>query len=270
MAYTWAVRAKGGLHMETRIDEIEDRIYRISTFVPEVAEPSGFTFNQFLLDAEEPLLFHTGMKQLFAAVSEAATKVMPLKRLRWIAFGHIEADECGAMNEFLAAAPHAQVVSGVAACELSVRDMCARPPRPVVNGEVLDIGGKMLRRQVRQINTPHVPHNWEAQVMFEEATETLLCGDLFTHVGRGSPVTGDDLVERALETEAGFRYTSCLTAAVATLRSLAELSPRTLAIMHGSSFRGDGANALKTLAEGYESRFSPEGEFAASKGALTG
>jgi len=256
--------------VETRIDEIEDRIYRISTFVPEIAEPAGFTFNQFVLDAEEPLLFHTGMRNLFPAVSGALAKVMPLQRLRWIAFGHVEADECGAMNEFLAAAPHAQVASGVAACELSVNDMCARSPRTVANGEVLDIGGRQLRRQVRQINTPHVPHNWEAQVMFEEATETLLCGDLFTHVGHGSPVTGDDLVERALDTEAAFRFTSCLTAATATLRSLAELSPHTLAIMHGSSFRGDGAGALKTLADGYESRFGPELEFVASKGVLAG
>jgi flavorubredoxin len=254
--------------VETRIDEIEERIYRISTYVPEVAEPAGFTFNQFLIDAEEPLLFHTGMRHLFPAVSDAITRVLPLERLRWIAFGHVEADECGAMNEFLTAAPHAQVASGVAACQLTLNDQCDRPPRPLVNGDVLDIGGKVLRRQVRQINTPHVPHNWEAQVMFEEATGTLLCGDLFTHIGACEPVVGDDLVERALDTEAVFRSTSSLTATAATLRSLADLAPRTLAIMHGASFRGDGASALKALAEGYEARFAPEQEFAATRGAL--
>jgi flavorubredoxin len=256
--------------METRIDEIAERIYRISTFVPEIAEPAGFTFNQFLLDAEEPLVFHTGMRHLFPAVSKAISTVVPLDRLRWIAFGHIEADECGAVNEFLQASPHALVASGVAACQLTLSDMCDRQPRPLANGEVMDIGGKLLRRQVRQVNTPHVPHNWEAQVMFEEVTQTLLCGDLFTHVGNGIPLTEDDLVERALDSEAVFRATSCLTATASTLRSLAQLRPRTLAVMHGSSFRGDGATALEALADGYESRFSPEASFASSTGVLTG
>jgi flavorubredoxin len=258
-----------GAAVDTRIDEIEDRIYRISTFVPEIAEPAGFTFNQFLLDAGEPLLFHTGMRHLFPAVSAAITTVMPLTRLRWIAFGHIEADECGAVNEFLAAAPHAQVAAGVAGCQLSLNDLCDRPPRPLADGEVLDIGGKVLHRQVRQINTPHVPHNWEAQVMFEQATATLLCGDLFTHIGSGPPVVSDDLVEPALDTEAAFRATSSLAATCATLRGLAQLAPRTLAIMHGSSFTGDGAAALTALADGYEKRFAPEASFATNRGVLT-
>ena len=255
--------------MQTRIDEIADRIYRISTFVPEIAEPAGFTFNQFLLDAEEPLLFHTGMRQLFPLVSDAIAKVMPLNRLRWVAFGHVEADECGAMNEFLAAAPNAQVAAGVAGCQLSLNDMCHREPRPLVDGEVLDIGGKMLQRQVRQINTPHVPHNWEAQVMYEQATGTLLCGDLFTHIGAGEPIVGDDLVERALDTESVFRATSSLAATSATLRKLSELEPKALAIMHGSSYRGDGGGALRALADGYEKRFAPETEFAVTRGALS-
>jgi flavorubredoxin len=255
--------------METRIDEIGDRIYRISTYVPEIAEPAGFTFNQFLLDAEEPLLFHTGMRQLFPLVSAAIAKVMPLERLRWIGFGHIEADECGAMNQFLAAAPNAQVAAGVAGCQLSLNDLCDRPPRPLVDGEVLDIGGRTLSRQVRQINTPHVPHNWEAQVMFEEETATLLCGDLFTHVGAGEPIVGEDLVERALDTETVFRATSSLAATAVTLRRLAELEPASLAIMHGSSFRGDGGAALRALADGYEKRFAPESEFAATRGVLS-
>lgn len=124
--------------METRVDQIADRIYRLSTCIPEVA-PGGFTFNQFLVDAEEPTLYHTGMRQLFPLVSEAVQRIMPLERLRWIAFAHVEADECGAVNEFLAAAPNAQVAHGALGCLLSLNDMCDRPPRPLADGDVLDI-----------------------------------------------------------------------------------------------------------------------------------
>lgn len=237
--------------MRTRIDEIAERIYRISTFVPGVAGPQGFTYNQFLLDAEEPLLFHTGMRGLFGAVSAAVTTVLPLSRLRWIAFGHVEADECGAVNDFLAACPHAQVASGSLACQLSLDDLCDRTPRSLADGEVLDIGGMDLRRHVRQVNTPHVPHNWEAQVMFEEQTGTLLCGDLFTQLGDGAPTLEGDLIERSVQAEIASRPTSNPSAAAVTLRSLAELAPTTLAIMHGSSFSGDGAAALRGLADAY-------------------
>lgn len=257
--------------METRLDEIADGIYRISTYVPEVAPPAGFTFNQFLVDAEEPLLFHTGMRQLFPLVSEAVGRVVPLDRLRWVTFGHVEADECGAMNEFLAAAPHAEVAHGLLGCLVSLNDLADRPPRPMEHGETLDLGGKQLRRRrVRHLNTPHVPHNWEARVLYEENTRTLLCGDLFTHVGNGPAVTENDLVEAALEAEAAFRQTSCLTAAVHTLRSLAELAPRTLAVMHGSSFHGDGAAALNALADGMQDRFGPEAEFVGRTSVLAG
>ncbi|MER7987163.1 MBL fold metallo-hydrolase [Streptomyces noursei] len=256
---------------DTRVDEIADGIYRISTFVPDVAAPAGFTFNQFLIDAEEPLLFHTGMRHLFPRVSEAVRRVVPLDQLRWLAFGHVEADECGAMNEFLAVAPRAQVAHGLQGCLVSLNDLADRPPRPLAHGETLDLGGKeVLRRRVLHLNTPHVPHNWEARVLFEETTGTLLCGDLFTHLGNGPPVTDHDLVEPALDAEEAFRQTSCLTAAVETLRSLARLSPATLAVMHGSSYRGDGAAALRALADGYEERFGPEREFAARPSALAG
>ncbi|GHI03437.1 MBL fold metallo-hydrolase [Streptomyces cellostaticus] len=256
--------------METCVDEIADGIYRISTFFPEVAEPAGFTFNQFLIKAEEPLLFHTGMKHLFPAVSQAVGRVVPMERLRWIAFGHVEADECGAMNEFLAAAPHAEVAHGLLGCQVSLNDLADRPPRPMAHGEVLDLGGKQVRRRVRHLNTPHVPHGWDARVLFEETTGTLLCGDLFTHVGNGPAVTGEDLVERALDAEAAFRQTSCLTAAVTTLRSLADLRPRTLAVMHGSSFHGDGGAALHALADGFERRFGPEPQFVTRHSVLAG
>ncbi|GAA3024001.1 hypothetical protein [Kitasatospora sp. NPDC127116] len=164
--------------METRIDEIAERVYRVSTFVPEIAPPTGFTFNQFLVDAEEPLIFHTGMRRLFPGVSEAIGKVVPLERLRWVTFGHVEADECGAMNEFLAAAPHARVAHNTLGCLVSLNDLADRPPVPMDDGEVLDLGGRQVRRRLRNINTPHVPHGWEARVLFEEQTRTLFCGDL--------------------------------------------------------------------------------------------
>ena len=162
--------------MQTRTDQISDRIYRISTCVPEAA-PGGFTFNQFLIDADEPLLYHTGMRALFPAVREAVKKVIPLERLRWIAFAHLEADECGAVNEFLTAAPHAQVAHGALGCMLSLDDQCLRPPRPMADGEVLDLGGASLARRVIEIATPHVPHNWESHMFFEQETGTLFCGD---------------------------------------------------------------------------------------------
>ncbi|MFB7633003.1 hypothetical protein ACFC0M_18970 [Streptomyces sp. NPDC056149] len=156
-------------------------------------------------------------------------------------------------------------------CLVSLNDLADRPPRPLAHGETLDLGGKeVLRRRVLHLNTPHVPHNWEARVLFEETTGTLLCGDLFTQLGDGPPVTDHDLVEPALAAEETFRQTSCLTAAVETMRSLAHLAPRTLAVMHGSSYYGDGAAALRALADGYAERFSPEVAFAARPSVLAG
>lgn len=238
--------------MKTSVDEIEDGIYRISTYVPELG-PGGFTFNQFLLDADEPLLYHTGMRNLFPAVSVEVDRIVGLDRLRWIAFSHVEADECGAMNEFLAAAPRAQVAHGELGVAVSIGDMADRPPRSLKDGEVLELGGKELRaRRVRHVDTPHVPHNWESRVLFEEATGTLLCGDLMTHNGNGPAITDEDLVEAALAAEDVFHASSLSPAIPRTLRTLAELQPRVLAIMHGSSFRGDGAAALRALADAYE------------------
>ena len=166
--------------MNTRTDEIADGVYRFSTFVPEVS-PEGFTFNQFLIKGAEPLLFHTGPRAMFSSVSAAVSRVVPLAELRWIGFGHVEADECGSMNQWLAAAPRAVVAHGAVGVMVSLNDLCDRPPRAMNDGEVLDLGGK----RVRHIDTPHVPHNWEARVLFEETTRTLLCGDLFTHIGDG-------------------------------------------------------------------------------------
>ncbi|HWN32669.1 MAG TPA: hypothetical protein VNP03_07985, partial [Pseudonocardia sp.] len=167
--------------METTIAEISDGFYRLSTYLPEVAAPAGFTMNQFLLTGEEPLLFHLGHRELFGLVSEAVARVVPLERLRWLTFGHVEADECGSMNQWLAAAPHAEVAHGALGCMVSLNDMADRAPRPLADDEVLDLGGK----RVRHLDTPHVPHNWESRMLYEETTGTLLCGDVFTQVGKG-------------------------------------------------------------------------------------
>src|SRR3954452_13619088 len=190
--------------LQPTIDEINDGIYRIATFVPEVS-PEGFTFNQFLVVGDEPLLFHTGPRAMFPLVAEAVATVVPVESLRWVTFGHVESDECGAMNMWLAAAPGSQVAHGALGCMVSLNDMCDRPPRALEEGEVIDLGGK----QLRQISTPHVPHGWEAQVLFEETTGTLLCGDLFTAIGRGPALTTDDIVAPALAAEAMFHAT-CL------------------------------------------------------------
>jgi flavorubredoxin len=240
--------------MQTNVDQIADRIYRISTCIPEIA-PGGFTFNQFLVDAEEPLLYHTGMRQLFPLVREAVERVMPVDRLRWIAFAHLEADECGSVNDFLAVAPGAQVAHGALGVMLSLDDHCARPPRPMAEGEVIDLGGAELARRVVEIGTPHVPHNWESHVFFEQETRTLFCGDLLTQVGDGPALRTDDIIEDAIAAEELFHQTSLGPAVPATLRRLADLEPQRLAIMHGSSYEGDCATMLRTMADVFEQRF---------------
>lgn len=234
--------------MQTNTHEIADRIYRLSTCVPEVA-PGGFTFNQFLIDADEPLLFHTGPRGMFPLVSQAIARIVPIERLRWIAFGHVESDECGAMNEFLAAAPLAQVAHGALGCMVSLDDMCNRAPLKLADGEVIDLGGK----RCRHIDTPHVPHNWEARVLYEENTGTLFCGDLFTHTGDGPALTEDDIVGPALAAEALFHATALSPVTGKTIRRLAALEPQTLAIMHGSSTRIRCGESLSRLAEAYDS-----------------
>jgi flavorubredoxin len=235
--------------MHTNVDEIADGIYRLSTNIPEVA-PGGFTFNQFIVKADEPLLFHCGLRQLFPLVSEAAAKVIPLESLRWITFGHVEADECGSMNEWLAVAPRAEIAHGVIGCLVSIDDMADRPPRQLADGEVIDLGGK----RVRHFDTPHVVHNWEARVLHEETTNTLLCGDIGTTTGDGSAIIEDDIVDRAMETEDLFLASSLTPALAPTLRKLAELQPSTLAIMHGPSYSGDGGAMLNALADAYAKR----------------
>src|SRR4051794_23989935 len=247
--------------MNANVDQISDGIYRISTFIPDIG-PTGFTFNQFLVDAEEQLLYHTGMRQLFPLVREAVEKVMPVERLRWIAFAHLEADECGAVNEFLEVAPHAQVAHGALGCMLSLDDQLTRPPRPLQDGETLDIGGATMARRVVELATPHVPHNWESHMFYEEVTGTLFLGDLLSQIGDGPAITGDDLLQAAIEAEDLFHQTSLGPAVPATYRRLADLDPQRLAVMHGSSYEGDCATLLRQMADVFEERYGCTGAVA--------
>ncbi|MEX0663359.1 MAG: MBL fold metallo-hydrolase [Acidimicrobiia bacterium] len=232
--------------METRVDEIADGIYRFSTFVPE----PQLAFNQFLIQADEPLLFHTGMHGLFPLVSEAVARVMPLDQLRWISFGHFEADECGALNDLLAAAPKAEAMHTFTGVMVSLNDYAARPPRGLVDDEVIDLGG----RRVRHLATPHVPHAWDAGLLYEETTNTLFCGDLFTAQGECEPLVEDDLLGPAMAAEDLFGGTSLTPMTAPTIRRLADLEPTTLALMHGPSYRGDGGAQLRALADAYAER----------------
>ena len=236
--------------MTTRVDEIADNIFRISTYVPEVAPPAGFAFNQYLVRGEEPLLFHTGHRGMFPVVRDAVARLIRPETLRWISFGHVEADECGSMNLWLAQAPHSEIAHGATAVDVSLNDLANRQPRLLADGEVIDLGGK----RVRYIDTPHTPHGWDAGIFLEETTETLLCGDLFTQTGRTEGVTFGDIVGPASAAEDLFHFSSLHPAMGATIRSLARFAPKTLALMHGPAFVGDGAASLIALADDYDRR----------------
>jgi flavorubredoxin len=241
------------MHTGSTCEEIADGIYRLSTYLPDLAEPEGLTVNQFLVLADEPLLFHTGFRTLWPEVAGAISRVVPVACLRWVSFGHAEADECGAVNRLLGVAPRARVAFGSRGCDLALRDLVDGIVLPVAAGGALDLGG----RRVRFLPTPHVPHNWESQVLYEETTRTLMCGDLFTQAGV-RPALADDLVARTLETEARLQYATRGHVVPTTLRALAALEPRTLAVMHGASYSGDGAAELLALAAGWEDRFTHE------------
>ena len=232
--------------MVTRISEIADGVYRLSTLVPEIAPPAGFTFNQFLLMADEPLLFHCGHRFMFDGVLSAVERLLPVERLRWISFSHFEADESGAMNLWQERAPRAQVAHGRLGCDITLNDQSLRLPRALEDGETLDLGGK----RVRYLATPHVPHGWDAGLMFEEQTGTLLCSDLLGQLGDGPALARGDIVGPALESENLWRSMSVTAETVPTMRRLADLNPRTLAIMHGSSLNEGCAAALRSFAEG--------------------
>ena len=237
--------------METRITEIAADIYRLSTFVPDIAPPAGFTFNQFVVVGDEPLMFHTGLRGMFELNRRALSRLMQPERLHWIGFGHFEADECGAMNEWLAVAPHATPAHGHTGCMVSLTDFAHRAPRQLAHNDVIELGGG---KRVRFIDTPHTPHGWDAGVMLEETTGTLLCGDLFTQLGDDKALTDGDIVGPAVAAEDLFKYSSLNPGMGATIRSLAALQPKRLALMHGPSFEGDCASALHGLADDYDRR----------------
>jgi flavorubredoxin len=230
--------------VQTRVDEIGDGIYRLSTYVPS----PGLTFNQFLIDADEPLLFHCGQRSLFAPVSEAVARVMELGRLRWITFSHVEADECGALNEWLTAAPRSTAAHGRIGCLTWLNEMADRAPRVLRDGERLDLGGKA----VVHLDTPHVPHALDAGLLYEESTATLFCSDLFTHFGEAAVATTADIIGPALATEKRFNFVPLTPDTGPALRRLAALSPRVLGLMHGPAFTGACTAALDSLAVHYD------------------
>jgi flavorubredoxin len=235
--------------MHPTTDEVADGIFRFSTF------PDGapLVFNQYLIRAEQPMLWHTGMRGLFPLVSEAVGKIIPIDTLRYISFAHFEADESGSMNAWLAAAPNAEVVHGATGILVSLNDQADRPPRILADGEVLDLGGK----RVRWIDTPHVPHAWESGLIYEETTGTLFCGDLFTRMGPPTPATTDeDILEPAIEAELAFMGTSLGPHTAPTVRKLADLNPQRLALMHGPVYTGDSSKALLGLADWYDGQLA--------------
>ena len=226
----------------TRIDEIAHGIYRISTPVSVV--PGGFSFNQYLIADEEPLLFHTGLRHTFPLVAEAIAAVMPVPRLRHVSFSHYEADECGALNEFLAAAPIAAPLCGKVAAVVSIGDMADRAPRALEDGELVSLGA----HKVRWLATPHLPHGWECGYLMEETTGTLLCGDLFTQGGaEHAAVTEADILEPSEGFRAQMDYYSHSKNAGPMMERLVALHPTTLACMHGAAWRGDGGALLRAL-----------------------
>ena len=230
----------------TNVHEIADGIFRINTPIDIPGGPGGFNFNQYLIRDEQPLLFHTGPRRLFPLVREAMAAVMPVERLRFVGLSHFEADECGAMNEWLNVAPQAEPLCGRIAAMVSVNDVADRPARALADGETLDLGN----HRVRWFDTPHMPHAWECGLMMEERTRTFLCGDLFTQGGSGEvPLTEGDILEPSEAFRKPMDYYAHAPDTTAILEKLAAQQPRTLAVMHGSAWRGDGAGLLRELAK---------------------
>jgi flavorubredoxin len=231
----------------SNVHEIADGIYRIST--PTDTVPGGFTFNQYLVVDDQPLLFHTGPRGLFGAVREAVGRVLPPERLRWIGFSHVEADECGSLNQWLATAPHAAPLCGQVAAMVSISDLADRAPRALADGETLALG----RHRVTWLDTPHVPHAWECGFLWEGVTRTLLCGDLYTQGGTGLPaLTEADVLGPSEAFRRPLDYYSHTRDGRHHLERLARLEPVTLACMHGSAWRGDGGKLLLALADALE------------------
>jgi flavorubredoxin len=228
----------------TTIDEIGNGIHRISTPVPPDVIPGGFTFNQYLVVDDAPLLYHTGPRGMFPLVQEAVASVIPVSSLRYLGLSHFEADECGALNEFLEAAPDAVPLCSGIAKMVSLDDYAARPALAMADGEELSLGSHI----VRWIDTPHFPHGWECGHLFEATTQTLFCGDLFTQGGNEHPpLTDEDILNSSEQMRSMLDYFSQTRLAIELAEKLAATSPRILACMHGSAWQGDGASLLRSL-----------------------
>ena len=231
--------------MTTAVHEIADSIYRISTPVT-FPDGAGFTFNQYLIKDDQPLLFHTGPRRMFPLVRDAVGRVLPAERLRYIGLSHFEADECGSLNEWLAVAPAAEPVCGRVAAMVSINDVADRPARALADRELLSLG----THTVRWFDTPHLPHAWECGFLLEASTRTLLCGDLFTQGGADhQPLTESDILGPSEAFRGPMDYFSHTKNARGMLERLAAEKPTTLACMHGSAWRGDGGRLLRALAD---------------------
>lgn len=231
----------------TNICEIADGIYRINT--PLSVVPGGFSFNQYLIVDDEPLLFHTGLRRMFPLVREAVATVIPVERLRYVAVSHFEADECGSLNEWLTVAPQSVAVCSRVAAMTSIQDVADRAPRALADGETISLG----KHRVRWFDTPHLPHAWDCGFMMEQQTRTLLCGDLFTQPGDKTPaLTESDILGPSEQMRKGLDYFAHAPNTREMLERLAVEEPATLACMHGSAWRGDGAALLRALADKLE------------------
>ena len=232
-------------HSGTNVHEIAPNTYRISTPLDIPAIPGGFTINQYLIVDDEPLLFHTGLRRTFPLVAEAISKVIPVENLRHVGFSHFEADECGALNDFLLAAPHAMPLSSEIGALTSVNDWAERPGLGMQDGQELSIGSRTLQ----WIYTPHIPHGWDCGILFDKTNRTLLCGDLFTQPGsKCDPVTEENILLPAEQFRAPMDYFAHGRGTNEILLKLAALEPTTLAVMHGSAYRGDGGAMIRALA----------------------
>ena len=239
-------------HTDTTVTEIADGIHRISTYLPD-GPPGGITFNQFVVLGDEPLLFHTGTRQLFPVVRDSVATVADPTSIRWISSGHASRpDEYGALNEWEVLAPAATATHGRTGCFLCLSNIATRPPRPLTNDEIIDIGDHRLQ----WIDTPHVPGPWEAGVLFDQTTRTLFCGDLFSRTGPTPPTTTDGITDAAIAHDQLMHGHAYTPSTGPTLRRLATLEPQQLALMHGPTFVGDCASQLTALADYFDSRLT--------------
>ena len=229
----------------TNVHEVADGIYRINTPV-QIEGGGGFSFNQYLIVDDVPLLFHTGLRKMFPLIREAVASVLPVEQLRYIAFSHVEADECGSLNEWLSVAPQSIPLCGTIAAMVSIEDLADRSPRALEHGEVISLG----KHRVRWFDAPHLPHGWDCGYLTEEMTRTFLCGDLFTQGGADlPPITESDILGPSEAFRRGMDYFSYTKNTRKMLEELASYEPTTLACMHGSAWNGDGALLLRELAD---------------------